>query len=100
MPNLTSSESVGRDAVGSIIAGAVIGVVAVVVIASSVALIFSGEMARFVPQGLGIGLLAGTVIALVVTLTSSYRGVVALPQDVPAAVFSVIAAEVIGDAYG
>lgn len=95
MSNVTSSESVGRDAVSSVIAGVVIGVVAVVVIASYVALIFSGELARFVPQGLGIGLLAGAVIALVGALTSSYRGVVALPQDIPAAVFSVIAAEMV-----
>jgi len=78
----------------SVIAGLVVGVMGVVSVTSYSALIFSGDLVRYLGQGIGIALLAGVVVALVTALSSSYRGVVALPQDIPAAVFSVVAAQI------
>jgi len=94
MSSPKSGQAGARDAAMSVMAGLVVGVMGVVSLTSYSALIFSGELARYLGQGIGVALLAGVVIALVTALTSSYRGVVATPQDIPAAVFSIVAAEI------
>ncbi|MCP4363423.1 MAG: SLC26A/SulP transporter family protein [Chloroflexi bacterium] len=59
-------------------------------------LIFSGDLAGFVSNGIGL-FLAGTLIATIVTgLTSSYPGTVSINQDVPAAIVAVVAAGIAG----
>jgi SulP family sulfate permease len=90
---MSSLQAGGRDVAMSVMAGLVVGIMGVVSLTSYSALIFSGELVTYLAEGIGIALLAGTVIALVIALSSSYRGAVALPQDIPAAVFSVVAAE-------
>lgn len=73
-------------------AGLVVGVVVVIVAISFAVLIFCGELSVFVANGIGLALFTATVMAAVIALTSSFPGMVATPQDVPAAITALIAA--------
>ena len=78
----------------ALIGGLVVGVVVVIVAISFGALVFSGELAEFTSQGIGFGLLSAAILGIVVALGSSFRGMVATPQDSPAAIMALIAAAV------
>lgn len=74
--------------------GLVVGVVVVIVAISFGALIYSGELADFTSRGIGFGLLSAAVLGALVALGSSFRGMVATPQDSPAAIMALIAASI------
>ncbi len=74
--------------------GLVVGVVVVIVAVSFGALVFSGELADFTSRGIGFGLLSAAVLGALVALGSSFRGMVATPQDSPAAIMALIAASI------
>jgi len=76
----------------SVIAGLVAGVLAVTFMFSYSAVIFTGELADYVPRATGQMLFGAVVIALIVGLFSQFRGAVALPQDNPTAVIAVMIA--------
>jgi SulP family sulfate permease len=76
----------------SVIAGLVAGILAVTFMFSYSAVIFTGELAGYVPRATGQMLFGAVVIALIVGLFSQFRGVVALPQDNPTAVIAVMIA--------
>lgn len=76
----------------SLAAGLITGILTVMIEISLAALIFSGNLARFVSNGIGITLLGSFVIGVVVAVTSSLRGAVALGQDLPAAILAPLAA--------
>ena len=73
-------------------AGLVVGAVVVIVAISFAALVFAGDLARFTAIGVGLSLFGAAALAIVVALSSSYRGMVATPQDSTAAVLALIAA--------
>jgi SulP family sulfate permease len=76
----------------SLVAGLISGILTVIIEISLAALIFSGDLARFVSNGIGITLFSSLVIGVVVALTSSLRGTVAVGQDIPAAILAPVAA--------
>ncbi len=76
----------------SVIAGLVAGVLAVTFMFSYSAVIFTGDLADYVPRATGQMLFGAVVIALIIGLFSQFRGVVALPQDNPTAVIAVMIA--------
>lgn len=78
----------------SLVAGLVVGVLAVVTAISYAALIFSGDLARYVPAGIGIALFSAGTVSVIVALTSSFPGTVASVQDGPAAILALIAASI------
>ncbi len=78
----------------ALIGGLVVGVVVVIVAISFGALVFSGPLADFTSRGIGFGLLSAAVLGAVVALSSSFRGMVATPQDSPAAIMALVAAAV------
>ena len=78
----------------SLLAGLIVGIVVVIVAISFAVLIFSGELARFTPNGIGLALYTAAVMAGLIALTSSFQGMIATPQDVPAAITALIAAAV------
>jgi SulP family sulfate permease len=78
-----------------LLAGLIVGVVVVIVAISFAVLIFSGELAPVAPRGISLGLFTAAVMAGLIALTSSFRGMVATPQDVPAAITALIAAAVV-----
>jgi SulP family sulfate permease len=82
------------DWLTALLAGLVVGVVVVIVAISFAVLIFSGDLAPIAPKGISLGLFTAVVMAGLIALTSSYRGMVATPQDVPAAITALVASSV------
>lgn len=93
-PRLARRDAGGtaRDAA----AGAVVGVVAVVVSISLGSLVFSGELAALRAHGIAIALLSTLVGGIVISLLSTLPGTIGHVQDVPAAVLAAVAAGIAG----
>jgi SulP family sulfate permease len=73
-------------------AGVNSGILTVIIQISLAALIFSGNLARFVSNGIGITLLSSVIIGVVVALTRSMRGTITVGQDIPAAILAPLVA--------
>jgi sulfate permease, SulP family len=76
----------------SLVAGLISGIITVMIEISLAAFIFSGNLSRFVSNGVGITLFSSFVIGVSVALTSSMRGAVGVGQDIPAAILASVAA--------
>jgi SulP family sulfate permease len=61
---------------------------------SFASLIFSGELADFAPAGIGLVLYSAIAIGIVTALTSSFGGMMGIPQGIPAIIIGLIAANV------
>ena len=59
---------------------------------SLAAYIFSGDLTPFLAGGIGVMLFGALVFGVVVALVTSLPGVVAVPQDTPAAILALMAA--------
>ena len=95
------SEARGTGGVlATISAGAVIGVVEVVLAISFAALVFGGYLEEFLPAGIGIYLIAAAVTLGVLAWRAGRRGVVGSVQDAAAAVLGIVAASTALDASG
>jgi sulfate permease, SulP family len=81
-------------------AGAVIGVIEVVLASSFAALIVGGAVASRLADGVGLFLAAGTLVLAILAWTSGARGVVSSLQDGSAAVLAVVAGAAAADATG
>lgn len=92
------AESMGRlhpeRILSSVAAGVVAGIVTVVVETSLAALIFSGELSPHVSRGIGLALFGAVVLGVIGALTSSFPGVVTVPQDSPAAILAPMVATI------
>ncbi|MGD8792194.1 MAG: SulP family inorganic anion transporter [Anaerolineae bacterium] len=86
--------------VASLSAGLVTGVTTIVIQISFAALIFSGSLAPYVSQGIGLVLFATLVMNAVGALASSVPGVIFEPQDGPAALMALMAAAVLAGLSG
>lgn len=75
-------------------AGAVNGILTVMLQISFAAMIFSGPLSHLFPRGIGLTLFGGLVFGVAVALTSSVRGAVAVVQDAPCAILALAAAAV------
>jgi sulfate permease, SulP family len=81
-------------------AGAVIGIVEVVLAISFAALVFGGYLRDTLAAGIGIYLVAATVTLAILAVRGGTRGVVGSVQDAAAAVLSIVVASVALDAQG
>jgi SulP family sulfate permease len=61
---------------------------------SLAALIFAGDLARHLPAGIGVLLASTAVIAALVALFSSYRPVIAAPQENTSVILAIVAATI------
>lgn len=86
------SEFQPRVLLPSITAGFIAAIITISIEISLAALIFSGDLSQYLGRGIGLMLFGAFMIGIVVTLTSSLPGMVALPQDTPAAIFALVAA--------
>jgi SulP family sulfate permease len=77
--------------VASVVTGAAIGLVEVVLAISFAALVFGGYLAQFLPDGIGLYLAAAAVTLAFLAWSAGTRGVVGSVQDATAAVLAVIA---------
>ena len=78
----------------SLSAGFISGMVSVILAISFAALIFSGDLAGHVANGIGLALFGALAIGLVMAATSSYPGTIAGTQDSPAAILALVAAAI------
>lgn len=78
----------------SLYAGLILGLVILVASLSYGSLIFSGDLAFGVADGIGIALVSACILGLIVSVKSSYPGTIAPPQDRTAPILALIAAEV------
>ncbi len=84
----------------TISAGAVIGIVEVVLAISFAALVFGGYIDQFLPAGIGIYLVAAALTLAILAWRAGVRGVVGSVQDAAAAVLAIVAASAALDAHG
>jgi SulP family sulfate permease len=77
--------------VTSLSAGLISGVLTVTMGIAFAALIFSGPLSGFISRGISLILLSTLIIGTFVAWTSSYKGTVAHPHEIPAAILALIA---------
>ena len=70
--------------------GWLMGAVIVIHCIALSAIVFSGPMLPYAVQGAGMMLFGGIVFCLLIGVTSSYPGMLAVPQEVPATVLGTI----------
>jgi SulP family sulfate permease len=75
-------------------AGLVVAVFTVIASASYAALIFHGPLESYVARGLWMGLITAVVVGILVAVTSSYPGAIAIPQDRVAPILAILAGNV------
>ncbi len=98
MPS-TPAPSIGRGLRGSrllsgLFAGAMSGTLVATFSITLAALIFSGNLTRYLPAGIGMALAGSAVIGAIVALGSSYRAVIAAPQENTAVVLALVASSI------
>ncbi|BBD07522.1 SulP family inorganic anion transporter [Desulfovibrio ferrophilus] len=71
--------------------GLIIGIMLVIIESSFANMIFAGSLSNFSAQATGLLIFGAMMMTLVTGVTSSFKGVVTLPQDIPAAIFVGIA---------
>ena len=76
----------------SIMVGVLAGVMDLGTEISLAAFIFSGDLSQFLAGGIGVLLFGAFVFGVVVALVTSLPGVIAVPQDTPAAILGLMAA--------
>ena len=81
-------------------AGAVIGVVELVLAVSFAALVYGGYLAQFLPEGIGLYLVAASLTLAILAWRAGSRGVVGSVQDAAAAVLALVATSAALDAFG
>jgi SulP family sulfate permease len=86
--------------ISNLTAGLVVSVVVVIVAVSLGTLIFAGELAPYLSTGLGIMLFSGVIITAMISLFSSYSGMVAYPQERVAPILAIIASLIVGELSG
>jgi len=87
-------------ALSAVTAGVVIGVVEVVLAISFAALVYGGYLAQYLPQGIGLYLVAASITLAILAWRGGRRGVVGSVQDAAAAVLGVVATNAALDAFG
>ncbi len=78
----------------SFVAGVILGILEISIMASCAAMIFSGELEGFLSRGIGIILYGAFVMGTVVTTLGTFIPSIAVPQDVPIAILAIIAAAI------
>ncbi|MEC7736131.1 MAG: SulP family inorganic anion transporter [Candidatus Neomarinimicrobiota bacterium] len=79
----------------SLIAGLVNGIIFVVSAMALGALIFTGELSSYLPQGIGILLFGSLIFALFSAVTASYPIVISAPQDIPIAILALMTTTIV-----
>ncbi len=75
----------------AITAGVLAAIITISTEISLAALIWSGPLSKFLANGIGLMLFGSFILGIVVAFTTSLPGLLALPQDTPAAVLALIA---------
>ncbi len=76
-------------------AGLVVGLLEIALATSYSALIFSGELSGYVPQGIGLALMGTILASILLALFSALPGTVGGNQDVPVVLMAVVVAAIV-----
>jgi len=76
--------------------GVLMGITEVMFALSLGSLIFSGDMARYLPYGIGAALFTSAAMMICISLLSSVPGVISSIQDSPSVILAIIAASLVG----
>ena len=79
-----------------LVTGGLIYVLEVVFAVSFTALVYTNELANYLPLAIGFTLLGDAVLCGLVAVFSSYRGASAIEQDVPIAILTLVITAVLG----
>ena len=86
--------SPGSTLLPGLFAGLISGTLVITFAITLGALLFTGDLVRFVPVGIGIALASSFVIGALVSLQSSYRPVIATPQDSSSVLLALVATSI------
>ena len=75
----------------SLISGTINGIIFIVSAMSLAALIFTGPLVAYLPQGIGILLVGSIIFALFSAFTATYPLILIAPQDIPIAILALMA---------
>lgn len=92
-----TSKSTSSTLIPSIVAGTISGIIIVVSAMALGALVFTGKLAPYLPQGIGVLLLGSLLFALLSAFTASFPTAISAPQDIPIAILALIAATLMSD---
>ncbi len=104
MPNIEAQQVIEKphSGIGHLIpiltSGVVIGLIETLVVISFGSLIFSGDLAGFLGQGIGLGLVSMVVSLVIIGVLSSEKAVVASIQDISSVVLALVAAGIAASA--
>ena len=87
-----SIKSTFSNIIPSLIAGTISSIIIIVSAMALSALVFTGELSTYLPQGIGILLLGSLIFALFSAFTASFPTVINAPQDIPIAILALMAA--------
>jgi sulfate permease, SulP family len=79
----------------SLTVGLVTGIINAIVAISLAVLIFTGDLAGFVPNGIGLFLVSSSIAIILIGLFSSFPGTLSGIQDGPAAILAVVVANLV-----
>lgn len=85
-----------QSLIPSLTSGLVIGILEVALAISFAALIFSGSLTPYVSSGIGYVLVGAIIGGTIIALFTSWPGFVGGNQDVPAAIFALMASAIVG----
>ena len=91
---MINKDTIMSDFVPGIIAGTINAIVCIVSAMALAALLFTGPLASFLSQGIGILLLGTIIFAVFSALTATYPLIFSAPQDIPIAILALMAATV------
>ena len=90
-----SSQGSLNQLLPTLVAALISGIITIVISISFAGLVF-GSSDEFLARGIGLTLSGAIIIRLIVTVTSSYPGVIATPQDVPVAILPIVMVSIFG----
>ena len=89
-----TKDSTVSDFIPSLIAGTISGIIFVVAAMALAALIITGPLSSYLPQGIGILLVGSIIFALFSALTATYPLILSAPQDIPIAILALMAVSI------
>ena len=96
LPGWIREEIQPRNLLPGLMMGIITGMVEVIYALSMASLIFSGDLASYLPYGFGISLVSSVVLLISTSLTSSVSGVFSSTQDSSTVMLAVVAASLAG----
>ena len=92
----SAAELQPKQLMSTLVTGGLIYVLEVVFAISFTALVYTNELANYLPLAVGFTLLGDAVLCGIVAVFSSYRGASAIEQDVPIAILTLAITAVLG----